>query len=83
MECDRIVVKAFQSRHEVASFRASKLSDDFYIKKAEFERKKTQLNKDDITRDPTRDLLTGIVKVQCLKKTFSVVYNYVGTIRYN
>ena len=59
VECDRIVVKAFESAHEVSSFRASKLSDDFYIKKAEFERKRTQLTKDDITRDPTRDLLTG------------------------
>ncbi|XP_060551905.1 LOW QUALITY PROTEIN: cilia- and flagella-associated protein 44-like [Ruditapes philippinarum] len=63
VECDRIVVKAFESAHEVASFRASKLSDDFYIKKAEFERKRTQLTKDDITRDPTRDLLTGATRI--------------------
>ncbi|XP_053372820.1 cilia- and flagella-associated protein 44-like [Mercenaria mercenaria] len=62
VECDRIVVKAFESSHEVASFRASKLSDDFYIRKAEFERKRTQLTKDDITRDPTRDLLTGATR---------------------
>lgn len=58
MECDRILVKAFETPHEVGSFRASKLSDDFYQLKADFERKKTQY-KDDMTRDPTRDLLTG------------------------
>lgn len=59
VECDRIVVKAFETAHEVASFRASKLSDDFYHKKAEFERRRTQLTRDDITRDPTRDIMTG------------------------
>ena len=59
MECDRIVVKAFETTHEVASFRASKLSDDFYHKKAEFERRKTQLTNDNMTRDPTRDIMTG------------------------
>ncbi|XP_052253766.1 cilia- and flagella-associated protein 44-like isoform X2 [Dreissena polymorpha] len=58
VECDRIVVKAFATPHEVASFRASKLSDDFYHLKADFERRKTQI-RDDMTRDPTRDLLTG------------------------
>ncbi|KAK6963908.1 cilia- and flagella-associated protein 44 [Biomphalaria glabrata] len=48
VECERIVVKAFTTPHQVASFRASKLSDDFYQLKAEFERKKTQLTtKDD------------------------------------
>ncbi|XP_062616211.1 cilia- and flagella-associated protein 44-like [Saccostrea cucullata] len=60
VECERIVVKAFKTPHEVASFRAAKLSDDFYQMKAEFERRKTMtMVKDDITRDPTRDLLGG------------------------
>lgn len=63
VECDRILVKAFESGHEVASFRASKLSDDFYHLRAEFERRKTHLTKDDLTRDPTRDLLTGRIHV--------------------
>lgn len=60
VECERIVVKAFKTPHEVASFRAAKLSDDFYQMKADFERRKTMtMVKDDITRDPTRDLLGG------------------------
>ncbi|XP_022324096.2 cilia- and flagella-associated protein 44-like isoform X1 [Crassostrea virginica] len=60
VECERIVVKAFKTPHEVASFRAAKLSDDFYHMKADFERRKTMtMMKDDITRDPTRDLLGG------------------------
>lgn len=61
VECEQIVVKTFKSSHEVTSFRASKLSDDFYQLKAEYERKKTQgTTKDDFTRDPTRDLLAGL-----------------------
>ena len=63
VECDRIVVKAFQSPHEVASFRASKLSDDFYHLKADFERRRTQMTREDITRDPTRDIMTGNYKM--------------------
>jgi hypothetical protein len=43
VECERIVVIAFKTPHEVASFRAAKLSDDFYHMKAEFERTKTNL----------------------------------------
>ncbi|XP_052805423.1 cilia- and flagella-associated protein 44-like isoform X2 [Mya arenaria] len=62
VECDRIVVKAFETPHEVASFRASKLSDDFYQLKADFERRKTQI-RDDMTRDPTRDLITGGTRI--------------------
>ncbi|CAG2237888.1 CFAP44 [Mytilus edulis] len=59
VECERIVVKAFETSHEVASFRAAKLSDDFYHMKAEFERRKTNMTRDDLTRDPTRELMTG------------------------
>ena len=59
VECERIVVIAFKTPHEVASFRAAKLSDDFYHMKAEFERRKTNLTREDLTRDPTRELLTG------------------------
>ncbi|GFR82702.1 cilia- and flagella-associated protein 44-like [Elysia marginata] len=57
VECERIVVRAFTTSHEVSSFRASKLSDDFYQLKADFERRKTKLpTKDDFSRDPTKDL---------------------------
>ncbi|KAL8598401.1 hypothetical protein ACOMHN_032678 [Nucella lapillus] len=64
VECERIVLKAFMTPHEVNSFRASKLSDDFYQLKAEYERKKTMgQTKDDFTRDPTRDLLAGQQRV--------------------
>ncbi|XP_048254045.1 cilia- and flagella-associated protein 44-like isoform X2 [Haliotis rufescens] len=60
VECERIVLKAFLTPHEVASFRASKLSDDFYQLKADFERRRTlYLTKDDLTRDPTRDMSVG------------------------
>ncbi|XP_046572732.1 cilia- and flagella-associated protein 44-like isoform X2 [Haliotis rubra] len=60
VECDRIVLKAFLTPHEVSSFRANKLSDDFYQLKADFERRRTlHYTKDDLTRDPTRDLATG------------------------
>ncbi|XP_069115004.1 cilia- and flagella-associated protein 44-like isoform X2 [Argopecten irradians] len=60
VECERIVVRAFNTSHEIASFRAAKLSDDFYALKAEFERRRTQtMMRDDLTRDPTRDLMTG------------------------
>ncbi|XP_033757971.1 cilia- and flagella-associated protein 44-like isoform X3 [Pecten maximus] len=60
VECERIVVRAFNTSHEIASFRAAKLSDDFYTLKAEFERRRTQtMMRDDLTRDPTRDLMTG------------------------
>ncbi|KAK3107710.1 hypothetical protein FSP39_020546 [Pinctada imbricata] len=60
VECERIVVKAFKTPHEVASFRAAKLSDDFYHMKAEYERRKTMtMIRDDVTRDPTRDLMAG------------------------
>ncbi|XP_060071995.1 cilia- and flagella-associated protein 44-like [Ylistrum balloti] len=60
VECERIVVRAFNTPHEIASFRAAKLSDDFYTLKAEFERRRTQtMMRDDLTRDPTRDLMTG------------------------
>ncbi|XP_021372219.1 cilia- and flagella-associated protein 44-like isoform X2 [Mizuhopecten yessoensis] len=60
VECERIVVKAFNTSHEIASFRAAKLSDDFYTLKADFERRRTQtMMRDDLTRDPTRDLMTG------------------------
>ncbi|KAH9503836.1 Cilia- and flagella-associated protein 44 [Bulinus truncatus] len=48
VECERFLVKAFTTSHQVASFRASKLSDDFYQLKSEFERKKTKMTtKDD------------------------------------
>ena len=60
VECERIVVRAFTTPHEVTSFRASKLSDDFYQLKADFERRKTKLpTKDDFSRDPTKDLGAG------------------------
>lgn len=62
VECERIVVKAFATTHEVGSFRASKLSDDFYQLRAMLEqRRATMITQSDATRDQTRDLLTGMV----------------------
>ena len=53
-------MKAFNTTHEVSSFRAAKLSDDFYMMKADYDRKRTMtIMRDDMTRDPTRDLMTG------------------------
>ncbi|CAH1796965.1 unnamed protein product [Owenia fusiformis] len=59
VECERIVLKAFKTSHEVTSFRASKLSDDFYELKAEMERRKTTMltNKGDMSREHSQ--LTG------------------------
>ncbi|KAH9503837.1 Cilia- and flagella-associated protein 44 [Bulinus truncatus] len=52
VECERFLVKAFTTSHQVASFRASKLSDDFYQLKSEFERKKTKMTtKDDLSSE--------------------------------
>ena len=43
VECERIIVKAFNSPHEVSSFRASKLPDDFYQAKLDMEKRKTTM----------------------------------------
>ena len=43
IECERIVVKSFQSPHEVSSFRASKLPDDFYQAKAGLDKRRTTM----------------------------------------
>lgn len=60
VECERIVVRAFLTSHQVASFRAAKLSDDFYAAKAEIERKRAStLNKDDPSRQATQDASKG------------------------
>ncbi|XP_064651335.1 cilia- and flagella-associated protein 44-like isoform X2 [Lineus longissimus] len=60
VECERIVLKCFQSPHEVCSFRASNLSDEFYNLKAEMERRRTTfMSRDEVSRDPTKDLLRG------------------------
>ena len=53
MECDRIVVKSINTIHEVATFRAAKLSRDFYGMREEMERKRTVASMKDLTRDPT------------------------------
>ncbi|CAG5122902.1 unnamed protein product, partial [Candidula unifasciata] len=59
VECERIVVKAFLTPHEVSSFRSSKLSEEFHQLKAELDIKKTQQQMvDDSGRDPTQDLLS-------------------------
>ena len=62
VECERIVVKAFRTVHEVCSFRASKLSDDFYSAQAEMERRKTTfINKEDASRMLTQESLKGSI----------------------
>ncbi|XP_067931339.1 cilia- and flagella-associated protein 44-like [Watersipora subatra] len=56
VECERIVVKSFKSTYEVSTYRAAKLSDDFYSLKAELEqRKETSMSKarSDLSRDPS------------------------------
>ncbi len=60
VECERIVVRAFLTSHEVASFRASKLPEDFYTIKAEIEKRKATGIKDDPSRQATQDLLKGM-----------------------
>ena len=43
VECERVVVKAFLTPHEVATFRASTLSEGFYQVKAEMEKMRSNL----------------------------------------
>ena len=61
VECERIVVKAFKTPHEVCSYRASKLPDDFYTTKAEMDRRKTTMfsNQTDTSKQNTQDMLLG------------------------
>lgn len=62
LECERIVVKSFNSTYEVSTYRAAKLSDDFYTLKAELEqRRESALSKarSELSRDPS--LLNGRV----------------------
>ena len=50
------MVKSFKTTYEVATYRAAKLSDDFYMLKAELEqRRDTAMSKarSDLTRDPS------------------------------
>ena len=81
VECERIVVRAFTTPHEVTSFRASKLSDDFYQLKADFERRKTKLpTKDDFSRDPTKDLGAGgsiVIVIYIYKGVFFFFYKLI------
>ena len=61
IECEHIVVRAFLTPHEVATFRASKLPEEFYAVKAEMEKRKTtMLSSTDPSRQATQDpLLRG------------------------
>ena len=61
IECERIIVKSFKSTYEVSTFRAAKLSDDFYQLKAELEqRRDSAMSKarSDLSRDPS--MLAGM-----------------------
>lgn len=49
-----IVVKAFRSKHEVRTSRASILSPEFFKLKSEMESKKTTLFTREATRDQTK-----------------------------
>lgn len=54
VECERIVVKSFKDTYEVSTYRAAKLSDDFYMLKAELEqRRDSAMSKarSDLSRD--------------------------------
>ena len=66
VECERIVVKAFNTQHEVCSFRAAKLSDDFYATKADMERRKTtMMSKDEANRQASQGLINGSSFTTC------------------
>ena len=52
------MLKSFQSEHEVCSYRAAKLSEDFYQAKALMERRKTiMMSREEASRQATQDLL--------------------------
>ncbi|XP_070551975.1 cilia- and flagella-associated protein 44-like isoform X2 [Ptychodera flava] len=57
LETDRIVVVAIKTEHTVSSFRAARLSKEFFRLKMEMEnRKATTLTEKGVSRDPTKDL---------------------------
>lgn len=60
VECERIVIKAIQSPHEVSSFRASRLPDDFYQAKADMDKRKTTMfSNQGESKQHTQDMLQG------------------------
>ena len=61
IECEHIVIRAFLTSHEVSTFRASKLPEEFYAVKAEMEKRKTTFLSGDPNRQATQDpLMRGI-----------------------
>ncbi|XP_041471026.1 cilia- and flagella-associated protein 44-like [Lytechinus variegatus] len=64
LECERIVVVAVRSSHQVATYRTAELSKDFLLQKEEWSRKATMVSEKTLSRDPTRDqLIPGQAKV--------------------
>ena len=62
IECEHIVIRAFLTPHEVSTFRASKLPEEFYAVKAEMEKRKTTFLSGDQSRQATQDpLLRGML----------------------
>lgn len=53
IECEHIVVRAFLTSHEVCSFRAAKLPEEFYAAKAEMEIKATSALGSEYSRPAT------------------------------
>ena len=75
VECERIVVKAFLTVHEVCSFRAGKLPADFYQAKAEIENRKTTMfsNSMDVTKQNTQEMKTGMSRNSFIKDSLKNV----------
>ncbi|XP_030833850.1 cilia- and flagella-associated protein 44 isoform X2 [Strongylocentrotus purpuratus] len=57
LECERIVVVAVRSSHQVATYRTAELSKDFLLQKEEWSRRATMVSEKSLSRDPTREQL--------------------------
>jgi len=69
IECERILVKAFKSPYEVSTYRAAKLSDDFYMLRAELEqRRDTALSKQNSELSREQSLLNGNLNFMALPR---------------
>lgn len=69
VDCERIVVKSFNSPHQVATIRTAKLSETFHLVQAEVEKMRTATTlKEELSKDPTQTALqdeeTGKEKVK-------------------
>ncbi|XP_033641081.1 cilia- and flagella-associated protein 44-like isoform X3 [Asterias rubens] len=58
IECERIVVISIQTKHEISTYRTTKLPLEFHQMKAELTRRATMLSDKSFQRDHTRDTLS-------------------------